>query len=80
MWIHVHVCSNYSQDVVQGGKGGWKKRGYQSDVDYFAVYSPDTDKVYLVPAEGIGNQCSLRLSPSKNKQEKHVRYAADYEL
>src|ERR1700726_84370 len=25
-----------------GGKGGWKKRGYQNDVDYFAVYSPDT--------------------------------------
>ncbi len=63
-----------------GGKGGWKKRGYQNDVDYFAVYSPDTDRVYLVPAECIGNQCSLRLTPSKNKQEKHVRYAADYEL
>ena len=63
-----------------GGKGGWEKRGYQNDVDYFAVYSPDTDRVYLVPAEGIGNQCSLRLTPSKNKQEKHVRYAADYEL
>ena len=63
-----------------GGKGGWEKRGYLNDVDYFAVYSPDTDRVYLVPAEGIGNQCSLRLTPSKNKQEKHVRYAADYEL
>ena len=65
---------------THGGKGGLKKRGYQDDVDYFAVYSPDTDKVYLVPAQGIGNQCSLRLTPPKNKQEKHVRYAADYEL
>jgi hypothetical protein len=63
-----------------GGKGGWKKRQYQGDVDYFAVYSPDTDKVYLVPAQGIGNECSLRLTPSKNKQEKNVKWAADYEL
>jgi len=39
-----------------------------------------TDKVYPVPAQGIGNECSLRLTPSKNKQEKNVKWAADYEL
>ena len=74
------VFAGCSLTGTHGGKGGLKKRGYQNEVDYFAVYSPDTDKVYLVPAEGIGNQRSLRLTPSKNKQEKHVRYAADYEL
>lgn len=63
-----------------GGKGGAVRRGYQDDVDYFAVYSPDTDKVYLIPAKDIGLQVSLRLTPPKNRQEKHIRYAADYEL
>ena len=76
----VLIFAGCSLTGTHGGKGGLKKRGYQNEVDYFAVYSPDTKKVYLVPAEGIGNQCSLRLTPSKNKQERHVRYAADYEL
>lgn len=66
--------------VRGSGRGAIKRKYTIDEIDYFAVYSPDTGKVYLIPAEGIGNQCSLRLTPSKNKQEKNVRYAADYEL
>lgn len=54
---------------------------YTNDVDYFAVYSPDLRKIYLVPIAHVGNtESCLRLVPAKNNQEKHVKYAADYEL
>ncbi len=48
----------------------------------FAVYSPDTKKVYLVPINHVKTMTSamLRLVPTKNKQVKNVRWAKDYEL
>lgn len=60
-------------------KGGW--RGYQGEVDYFAVYCKDTRGVYLVPVEDVGKtEARLRLRPTKNRQEGNVRWAKDYEL
>jgi len=54
---------------------------YANDVDYFAVYSPDTRKVYLLPITHVKNtEYCLRLIPTGNNQEKNVRWAADYEL
>ena len=54
---------------------------YANDVDYFAVYSPDTRKVYLLPITHVKNtENCLRLIPTGNNQEKNVRWAADYEL
>lgn len=39
-------------------------------------------KTYLIPASHIGNatRMRLRLAPSKNNQEKGVKWAKDYEL
>ena len=38
-------------------------------------------KVYLVPVDEVGTtRAHLRLEPSKNNQEKNVRWASDYEL
>ena len=57
------------------------RRHYQGDVEYFAVYSPDTDKVFLIPIDHVGTtQANLRLFPTANNQEKNVRWAKDYEL
>ncbi len=65
----------------QKGRAESKRMGYENDVDYFAVYSPDTQKVYLLPITHVNNTTNfLRLIPTVNNQEKHVRYAADYEL
>lgn len=33
----------------QKGRSESKRMGYENDVDYFAVYSPNTRKVYLLP-------------------------------
>src|SRR6266567_2692986 len=63
-----------------GGKPHLRK-GYQGEADYFAVYSPDTGKVYLVPVDDVPRtEAKLRLNPSKNNQQKGVRWAKDYEI
>jgi hypothetical protein len=65
----------------QKGRSESKRMDYANDVDYFAVYSPDTRKVYLLPITHVKNtENCLRLIPTGNNQEKNVRWAADYEL
>ena len=64
---------------VTGKKKDW--RHYHGQCDYFAVYSMEPGKVYLVPVDDVGTtRAHLRLEPSKNGQEKNVRWAKDYEL
>lgn len=63
------------------GKTDHGRKDYRGQVEYFAVYSPDVRQVYLVPIDHVGtNNSFLRLTPTKNNQEKHVRWAKDYEL
>ena len=64
------------------GKVTYSRAGYVGQVDYFAVYSHELHKVYLIPASHIGNatRMRLRLAPSKNNQEKGVKWAKEYEL
>jgi hypothetical protein len=68
------TCSSYCH------RGG-KKHGYAGDVDVFAVYSPDLNKVYVIPVDAIGTKEGiLRLTPPKNGQAKGIRLAVDYEF
>ena len=64
------------------GHGVARRRlSYHGQADVFALYSPDTGKVYVVPvAEAPGTTIYLRLTPPKNRQAAGVRYAADYEM
>ncbi len=56
-------------------------RHYRGQCDYFAAYCEEINKVYLIPVDQVGtNKANLRLTPTKNKQEKNVRWAKDYEL
>lgn len=59
---------------------GGKKRLYHGEADIFALYSPDTDKVYMVPVNDVGACINLRLTPAKNGQKSRVRLAKDYEF
>ena len=64
---------------VTGTKRDW--RHYQGQCDYFAVYCADLDQVYLIPVDKVGKtRAHLRIEPTKNNQEKNVRWAKDYEL
>jgi hypothetical protein len=58
-----------------------KHIGDLSERDFFAVYCPDTQKVYLVPESHLTRSLgSLRVTPTLNNVRKTVRWAADYVL
>jgi len=74
-----NACSNHYAYIWQ--KSTMTRRHYRGEVEYFAIYSPDIDKVYLIPTEQVGtSQGSLRLVPTANNQEKHIHWAKDYEV
>ena len=49
----------------------------EGEVDYFAIYSPELDKVYVMKArEGVFGK--LRVKPTGNNQQMFVKWAEDY--
>lgn len=60
---------------------GGQRRDYIGQADRFAVYSPELDKVYIVPVVDVGRSAArLRLELPKNGQSKNIRLASDYEF
>ncbi|MBV8368181.1 MAG: hypothetical protein JO036_04505 [Candidatus Eremiobacteraeota bacterium] len=63
------------------GHRGRPARPYRGEVEYIAVYCPDTGKVYFVPEAHFTNSYgSLRVLPTKNNVAKTVRWASAFEL
>lgn len=64
------------------GLGAARHRvSYRGQIDVFAIYSPHTDRVYLVPVEECpGTVVRLRLKPTRNGQAAGIRLASRYEL
>jgi hypothetical protein len=58
------------------------RRDYAGEVDYFAVYCPQTTGVYLIPISDlpVRVQGALRVTPPRNNQRRNIRFAADYEI
>jgi hypothetical protein len=54
-------------------------RRYRVDeVDFFAVYDPQGDKIYVVPSAAMSIDGYLRLEPVLNGQQKFIKWARDY--
>ena len=72
------VCSNYGHHANPRAV----RRDYHGEIDYFAVYCPETSGVYLIPMEdlSIRNCGALRVDPPKNNQKRRIRSAAKYEI
>jgi hypothetical protein len=61
--------------------GGPSCRTYAGQVDCFGVYCPQLDTTYLVPIGALATfHGSLRVAPTKNGQDKHVRWADEYRI
>ena len=62
--------------------GGKLRRNYRGQIEMFAVYCPDNDKVYIVPIEDTPmNLMRLRIDPPVNNSAvSTVNWAADYEI
>lgn len=63
-----------------GHRKGMSCRTYLGEVEYFGVYCPDTQSVYLVPIDEVRVQGSLRVDQPRNGQRKKMRWASDYLL
>ena len=83
-YIEVRGCIEFNTAITYARVGGKPhiRKGYQGEIDYFGVYSPNTEKVYLVPVDDvpIGSKGLLRLHATKNNQQKGVKWAQDYEI
>jgi PD-(D/E)XK endonuclease len=78
-YIEFATASTYYH--TRAGRTDHGRRDYRGQIDYFAAYCPETQKVYLVPIDHVRNTSAiLRLKPTKNNQQKNVRWAEDYEL
>jgi hypothetical protein len=72
------TCSSYAHHpnprMVQ--------RDYVGDIDYFAVYCPETAGVYLIPIGDaqLRRMGILRVDAPKNNQRRLIRFASDYEI
>jgi hypothetical protein len=58
------------------------RQDYRGQVDFFAVYCPETKGVYLVPIEDLDVrvQAALRVTPARNGQERGIRLADRYAI
>jgi hypothetical protein len=57
-------------------------RHYDGDVDFFAVYCPETGGVYVIPFAELTprREAKLRVDPARNGHHDRVRPAAKYEV
>ena len=79
--IGFNVASSHYSYTNSKNIGVHKRQYYRGQIEYFAVYCETLDKVYLIPVADVGiAHARLRLTPTKNNQEKNVRWAKDYEL
>jgi hypothetical protein len=72
------MCSNYSHHPNPRAT----RRDYQGEVDYFAVYCPETGGVYFMPIEELPMRTRgyLRVDPPRNHQKRRIRFADQYEI
>jgi len=76
--ILFNACSSYAHHsnprVV--------KRDYQGQIDYFAVFCPQTRQSYLIPIADVTTRylAMLRVDPPRNNQRRGIRFAADFQI
>jgi hypothetical protein len=62
-------------------RGGVAQRSYRGEVDYIGVFCPQTGAAYLVPeADFVDSTMHLRVAPTVNRQDRHIRWASRYKL
>jgi len=76
--IRFKVCSSYAHHSNPASLA----RPYLDEVEFFAIYCPETTGVYLIPIDDIQLrwQGALRVSAPLNGQRRGIRLAADYEV
>ncbi len=82
-YIEEGGCLEFNTAITYARVGGKPhiRKGYKGEADYFGVYSPETGKFYLIPVDDVpDSEAKLHLHPTKNNQQKGIRWAQDYEI
>jgi hypothetical protein len=76
------VCFRTASSYYHHPRPKMPAKHYKGQVDYFAVFCPETGNVYLVPIDDLQplTQASLRVEPTRNRQADRIRWAAEYAL
>jgi len=62
-------------------RGGSASRAYHGEIEFLAVYCPETGETYLLPEGEIGNtKMHIRITPTTNQQRKNIHWAQTYKL
>jgi PD-(D/E)XK nuclease superfamily protein len=76
-----HGSVNFSTCSVRSNTKKAVTRRYDGEIEFFAVYCRDNERVYMVPVEETRSRGqALRVDPPLNNQVRRIRWAADYEL
>jgi hypothetical protein len=68
-------CLVFNARTTDHGRG---RLSYLGRADVFGVYFPPNDSVYLVPVGAMNTEGRLRLEPTRNNQQRGVRFATDF--
>lgn len=72
--IRVACCSSHAH---RGGAA----RSYRGEIEFLGVFCPQTGDVYMVPeSEIVDSFMHLRVDPTVNRQDRHIRWASRYKL
>lgn len=64
-----------------GDRSPNRLRSYRSEADLFAAYAPSTDQVYVLAVDEVPEtEVWLRLTPTRNHQQRRIRWAEDHTL
>jgi hypothetical protein len=63
---------------IKDSKQDCMRRYRKGEVDFFAIYFPPSDSIYVLPLDAVSGDGCLRLYPVLNGQQKLIRWAADY--
>lgn len=79
------ACLKANHLVFECRSSNWNtglRKSYNGQADLFAVYSPDLDKIYLIPVSHVGanNRANLRLTSLVHKGRYADRPATQYEF
>jgi hypothetical protein len=75
--VVVRCCS------ARRARSGLIRRVYTADeIDAFAAYCPDLDRLFFIPFEAVGAspEIHLRVSPPRNNQRLRIRNASDFDF
>ena len=69
-------CIEFNSAATDHGRG---RVSYDGRADVFGVHAHQLDRVYMVPVDDCARlRAYLRLAPTRNNQQRRVRYAGDY--